>query len=150
MRYEGYVYVIDYGDGETFKIGHTIGDPETRLREIARTSVRMPDKYRPQLVMAALTCTNCRRLEGLLHLLFEERNVGGEWFRLDFVELVNLYQSLYSFGGVELYDRWYELVPNNYKRYIDGSAISPRLPWFTRKECIDTTTVALAAFRGVG
>lgn len=123
----GYVYILDYGDGETFKIGHTVNEPEIRLNQIAALPTVMP---KVELVMAVYTSTNCERLEGLLHMYFDEQHVKGEWFKLDFVQLVEAYQCLGVFGGAELFKRWYELVPRDIDRLLEYRVVSPVLPAF--------------------
>ena len=127
--HEGNVYLIDYGDGKTFKLGMTINDVEKRLKTICRGSVIMP----MQLVMSGYSM-NCRQLENLLHLKYQNVNKGGEWFSLTFVHLVEIYQILELLTCVELYNRWYELVPDDHQKYIEHFAISSNLPQFIRKE----------------
>lgn len=126
----GHVYVVDYGDGVTFKIGHTTVSPEARLKQIAKGSVIMP----MQLVMSVDTTNNAHFLENVIHMALDSDHVRGEWFKLDFVKLVELYQLLNYFGHVELYDRWYEVVPKDYQHYIDHGALTPNYPYFTKAE----------------
>jgi hypothetical protein len=126
--YPGYVYVIDYGDGKTFKVGSTIGNPEGRLKQIVGSSVIMP----MHLVMAVYTETNCTWLENLVHMQLDNKHISGEWFTLDFVDLVEVYQMLTSFGGVEMYDDWWNLVDEDYQKYIDHGAISSNMPLFEK------------------
>jgi hypothetical protein len=129
-RLPGYVYLIDFGDGKTFKIGQTKHEPELRLHQIAKGNVIMP----MQLVMEVYTETNCGLLETLLHMNFDNNHIRGEWFRFDFFDLVDIYQAMSSFGGARLHDRWYELVPDGYDKFIEGGRISSKLPYFDKKE----------------
>lgn len=126
----GWVYVLDYGDGKTFKIGYTTGEPEERVNQIARGTVLMPMR----LVMACYTMTNCFYFENLLQMLLDDKHVRGEWFSLDFPDLVGLYQTLSCFGGAQLYDRWFELVPDDYREYIDHFSINDNYPHFDKRE----------------
>jgi hypothetical protein len=130
MWQPGYVYVIDYGDGVTFKIGFTTTTPEVRINQIAKGSVIMP----MHLVMSGYTNTNAYFLENLLQMHFDDNHVRGEWFKLDFTRLVELYQSLAAFSvGVKLYDRWYDLVPNNLDELLDENMITSHVPPFVDK-----------------
>jgi hypothetical protein len=124
----GNVYVIDYGDGVTFKIGYTTVDPEVRIKQIARGSVIMP----MHLVMSVHTDTNAFFLENILQMTLDTDHVNGEWFKLDFPKLVEIYQCMSFFGGVQLYDRWYELVPEDHQKMIDYYVISNNFPRFKR------------------
>ena len=127
--FPGFVYIINYGDGSIFKIGFTILTPETRIKQIAHKDVILP----MQLVMYSYVITNCRYLETLMHLHFEDQRVGGEWFRLDFPRLVEAYQILASFGSVTLCEDWYSLVPEDYKKFIEYGVVYPLLPRFIMK-----------------
>lgn len=127
---DGYVYVLDYGDGETFKVGHTTGEVEQRIKQISKGNVILP--MRP--VMSLLTSTNCYYLENIIQMRLDDQHIRGEWFKLSFVELVELYQILKFFGGVDLHERWYDLVPKDYEEYINYCAISPNYPIFTKRE----------------
>lgn len=128
---EGYVYVIDYGDGKTFKIGHTTDSPDERLHQIARGDVIMPMR----LVMHAYIRTNCRLLETLIQMQFDPNHVLGEWFRLNFAQLIEVYSCLKGFGdSVELEDRWFELVPDDYDRYLHGAAEYELLPYCNKED----------------
>lgn len=106
----GEVYLIDYGDGKTFKIGFTTLDPITRLKQIMKGNVIMP----MQLVFTCYTDTSCRMLEEMLHMKFDMSHKGGEWFYLEFQDLLDVYRAMDTFGGVMVHDRWYELVPNEF------------------------------------
>ncbi len=86
------------------------------------------------LVMHAEVDSNCKYLEDLLHMKYDSNHIRGEWFEFSFMELVELYQALETFASVQLHQRWYEIVPNDYKEYIEHGAFNPKLPHFTRKE----------------
>lgn len=118
----GYIYVIDYGDGKTFKIGYTNKEPEMRISQISKMNVIMP----MHLVMSAYIDTNVYYVEQILHMMLDEQHVRGEWFKLDIIDLCEVYELLdrLSFGAVTCEDRWYdEIVPKDYQSYLDHCAL---------------------------
>ena len=118
----GYVYVINFGDDKSFKIGFTTTEPEERLKSIQRTSVVMPNTM--SLVMSSLAHQPFY-LEQILHSKFDTSKIKGEWFELSFPDLVDVYKILYTVGGDgELHPNWFSLVPNDYQLYIDNSAVT--------------------------
>jgi len=123
----GYIYLIDYGDGKTFKIGYTTISPEKRLKQICgKTSVIMPMK----LVLFGETETNCIHLESLLHMVFDKNHVNGEWFRFEFPDLVSFFIALNSFcNNVHIEDRWFEILPKDAKEWVEFLEI--KLPIYT-------------------
>ena len=127
----GHVYLIDYGDGKTFKIGHTINEPQKRFMQIGGSSVIMP----MHLVFSAhVDSGNAMFIENALHMRFDADHVRGEWFKLDFADLVDCYQVLqfFSYGRTKLYDRWFELVPDDWSEYLERGSIGLMLPHFSR------------------
>lgn len=122
----GYVYIIDYGNGKSFKIGHTSKDPEKRLSQISSGTVLMPMK-----LVFAVEFDNRVLLEKILHSRLYDKKIQGEWFDLDFIELVELYQILFYFGEVKIYDHWYEIVPKDIDIFIKNQIIHGNLPRFT-------------------
>lgn len=132
IQYPGYVYILDYGDGKTFKIGHTTKEPEDRLKQISLSSVLMPMR----LVMSVF-CENCKQLENLLHLVYDENNVVGEWYALHLVDIIEIYQSMSVFGGAELYDGWYELADGRFDDLIHEGVVGSNLPRTQRPHIID-------------
>lgn len=125
----GYVYVIDYGDGKTFKIGMTRTGPQNRMAQINKAAILMPKQYGMKMVMSG-EFANCYYLEQLLHDRFESLRDNGEWFKLDFPDLVETYQVFTILGDSTLYDRWYELVPYDHEGYISHGVINPYFPSF--------------------
>jgi hypothetical protein len=126
----GHVYLIDYGDLKTFKIGYTTIDPSKRIKQIAKYNVIMPMK----LVMSVETYTNAYFLENIIQMALDDYNVLGEWFELDFPMLVNLYRCLAFFGNITLYDHWYKVVPPDYDEFIKHGVLDNNYPTFTLKE----------------
>lgn len=107
----GHVYVLDYGDGKTFKIGSTIHEPESRAGGITKgLPVIMP---KMELVMSAEIFSNCRMVEQLIHMHFDQYHIKGEWFNLEFIYLLQVHTMLAQFGSPRLYGRWYELIPED-------------------------------------
>lgn len=130
---QGTVYVLDYGNGSSFKIGMTTGDVHARVKQISRGSVIMPMK----LVMYCETLTNCALLEELIHMMLDGQHENGEWFKLDFVGLMEVYDALNPFGGVKVTDHWYSLVPDDYEAFLDMHPRSEGIPFFTKKAEIE-------------
>lgn len=125
----GYVYVIDYGNQTTFKIGYTKNLPSTRLKAICGTSVVMP----MDMVFYSQIDTNAYYVEQLLHMSYDGKHHNGEWFDLDFVELTDIAVILQQLGSLEYTDHWYEkVVPTDYMEYIKNYAINPHLVSFTK------------------
>lgn len=133
MIRQGYVYVIDYGDGETFKIGCTTTNPEKRMSQINKAAVLMPKKYGMQLVMSG-EVSNCYYLEQLLHSKFDVLHDNGEWYKLGFPELVEVYQILSLLSDeAELYDRWFDLLPDDTQAYFEHGVILTHYPRLRKK-----------------
>lgn len=131
---QGWVYVVNFGDNTTFKIGFTCSEPEHRLRDIQRSNVVMPNVM--SLVMTSFV-DQPFYLERILHSKLSQKNVRGEWFNLSFPDLVDVYKALYSIGNqVDLYDNWFDIVPKDYQEYINHGAINLDLPllFFTKKD----------------
>ena len=128
---EGYIYIIDYGNQKSFKIGYTTKHPAERLKEISRGTVLMPMK----LVAYAYCTTNAYYLEQLIHMDLDSQYVHGEWFDLDFPRLCDVLLVLSIIGGiVEYTDHWYDLVvPPDYEEYIKHGAItSPEIICYSK------------------
>lgn len=130
----GNLYVIDCGDMKTFKIGYTTKDVSERLRQISKGSVLMP--YKMSVVMSFEVLTNVSAVESLMHLKFEGHRVNGEWFNLSFVDLVELYQAMWGLSCRQtLHRRWFEIVPEDYRKYIEYGAIDGTvLPFMSASE----------------
>lgn len=130
----GYVYVIDYGDQETYKIGYTTVDPQSRHAQITKgLPVIMP---KTALVMSVRTNTNARYLEEILHMKFDDCHIKGEWFQLHFTDLIELYMIVQHLGEVELYDRWFDIVPEDAPLAAKEGSLNwlTSLPHLTKKE----------------
>lgn len=130
----GNLYVIDCGDMKTFKIGYTTKDVSERLRQISKSSVLMP--YKMSVVMSFEVLTNVSAVESLMHLKFEGHRVNGEWFNLSFVDLVELYQAMWGLSCRKtLHRRWFEIVPEDHKKYIEYGVIDGSvLPFMSASE----------------
>lgn len=130
----GYLYVIDFGDKRTFKIGYTTKSVTERFNQIAKSSVLMPNQM--ALVMSFDVMTNVYAVESLMHMKFEDYRINGEWFELNFPELVELYQVMCGLSVRQtLHQRWFEVVPDDHEKYIEHYAISPvKLPYMTVNE----------------
>lgn len=130
----GEIYVIDFGDMKNFKIDYTTAGSANRLKTICKGPVLMPNKM--ELVMSFEVSTNVRAVESLMHLKFDDNRIKGEWFELDFVDLVELYQTMYGLSDRQvLHSRWFEIVPTDYEKYIEHCAINPTiLPLMTISE----------------
>lgn len=77
----GYVYIIQHGDTDHYKIGHTINRPMARLRELqAGTPIELK-MYEVFYVADAM------RGEVDVHHLLRKKRVRGEWFKLNQWEL---------------------------------------------------------------
>jgi hypothetical protein len=118
----GYIYIIDYGDSETFKIGYTKYHPDQRIKQISKGTVIMP----MHLVLHAQTYLNAYYIEQLLHMMLDDKHVRGEWFKLDFVDICRVLDALIALESyIEYSDRWFDvIVPGDYQKYIDGGAVS--------------------------
>jgi hypothetical protein len=127
----GYVYVLDYGDGETFKIGSTIHEPEKRLNQICSGTVIMP----MHLVMAFEIYTNCEMVEQLIHMNWDDYHVRGEWFKSDWPAILQLYDMMLKWDCYPaVFDRWYDIVPEDYEEYTSLKNRTKGSPYFTREE----------------
>lgn len=74
--YMGYVYLIQDIDNDTYKIGVTKGDPQTRLKKLQTgNSCKLEIKY-------LYECKYPYRLETMLHNYYKEYQVINEWFGL--------------------------------------------------------------------
>lgn len=137
---EGYVYLLDYGDKNTFKIGQTKHEPDLRFKQISGGhNVLMP----MHLVITAHTYTNCWYLEQVLHMLFDHRHIKGEWFDLhDIDDLLMIFDVLrvFSNGNLVLHSRWFELMPKDYKEMMNHGAIEPHRDMIFNKEDYDFLT----------
>jgi hypothetical protein len=119
---EGEVYILDYGDGRTFKIGCTTGDAVTRFKQISRRGVIMPMR----LLMSGWV-PNCFYLEQLIHMRFAAKCVQGEWFRLSYPELVEIHQLFEILGDAFLWRRWYELFSDSddHRQFVEHDVVTP-------------------------
>lgn len=145
----GHVYVINFGDDKYFKIGFTTTEPEKRLLEIQRTPVIMPNTM--SLVMSAFL-DHPYYVEQILHSKFEGRRVKGEWFELNFPDLVDVFRVLYSINGsADLHDNWFDVVPKDYQKYIDNHALSTDFPtlFFTKEDKHKFDTAFETAFADI-
>ena len=126
----GYVYLIDYGDGKQFKIGKTKNDPKKRTASIKSGSgLLYPEPLDVKLVASIAIFSNAYFVEQLLHMEFAEYHRAGEWFLFDnymtFLDVVSRMKD-YS-NDIELYDRWYEMVPADWDKYVENFAIPNNL-----------------------
>jgi hypothetical protein len=130
---EGYVYLIDYGDGEQFKIGMTVHDPEKRLNQIIRgTGLIYPSRIECKLVLSVYVQTNVYYTEQLIHMTMANKHIAGEWFNLsDFRDLSRVAGIMDVLGGVRYYDRWFEIVPKDYLGYVSNYS-APSTIFYTR------------------
>ena len=134
---EGYVYILDYGDGKTFKIGQTRYHPSGREKHITNGLPVIMPKIR--LVMYLDMFENCYYLEQLIHMHYDSNHSNGEWFDLRFIDLVELYSMLSFFGPVTLADGWYDIVPDDAltaKKNGEMNWIN-RLPYMSKKEEVE-------------
>lgn len=130
----GYVYVIDYGDGADFKIGCTKNDPANRLKQIMGTSVVMP----MSLVMTGRCDTNHYYVENLAHMRFDYCHKAGEWFEFDVPTLVDLWYFLdATCDQLELHDRWYEIMGDDWSEYVLHLGIGIKMPEFAKRDIRD-------------
>lgn len=79
----GYVYLLDYGNGKTFKIG-TSRNPKKRYQGV-KADVRC-DSLQP--VIEVLCFEDAYNLERQLHQEFAPRHLSGEWFRLSLKDII--------------------------------------------------------------
>lgn len=76
----GYVYIIETKEG--VKIGSTV-DPKTRIKTIVQTSGLLPIN-----IALSERCSNFRQIERSLQTIFSSKRKIGEWFKVDFNEVV--------------------------------------------------------------
>lgn len=106
---EGYLYILDYGDGEQYKIGITTGDPIKRLNQItSKSGMLLPNPIEAKLVISLYMDTNPYYLEQLLHMQLVDNHVAGEWFKLAFRDLIYIVSQIQPFGVIDYSDIWYE------------------------------------------
>lgn len=117
----GVIYVLDLGDGETFKIGFTRGTVEQRIRSIEKGTVVMPYNIKP--VMTFDVYVDVFKLEQLIHQKFECHRINGEWFSLDFIDLVDVFAIGSNFGSPKLYARWFEVIPEDAAEYYKKAVL---------------------------
>src|SRR3990167_2941266 len=92
----GYVYLVDYGDKKTFKIGRTSHlDANTRIKQIIKYGVIMPMKP-----VFYVDFDDSILLEKILHAKYWSNHEVGEWYNFTFPDLVDLYQTMKCFGRV--------------------------------------------------
>lgn len=127
----GYLYILDYGDGKQFKIGITRGDPTTRANQIKRNSGHlMPNPISSELVVTLKMDTNPYYLEQLLHMTYEYRHVGGEWFELDDTQdIVGLVAMVKPFGRLKYYPRWYSYFDETFLSFVVAGTYSAELDY---------------------
>ena len=129
----GTVYIIDSGDGETFKIGFTTVEPEKRLQQISCANVLTESDMK--LVMSFYTDLNPRYLENLIHMKYDNYHFKSEWFKLTFLEIAEIYHILNIFSTVTIYERWYELVPSDLYKYLEHvGTVGVTIPFATKSE----------------
>lgn len=107
----GYVYLLDSGDSRVFKIGHTKYLIQ-RLDQLRETPVIMPTESPLRYFVACEVTTNCEYAEHLLHMIFDDHHVNGEWFDLGDSppELIRLMETLerVSRGGFQYFESWFQ------------------------------------------
>lgn len=116
----GYLYILDYGDGKQFKVGITSGDPTKRLNQITRNAGHLlPNPLDAELVVSLEMNTNPYYLEQLIHMQLADQHVGGEWFKFESSDwIVDIVDQIKPFGNLEYYDRWYSYFNDDYLAYI--------------------------------
>lgn len=105
----GHVYLLDSGDHDTFKIGHTKYLIQ-RLEQLQETPVKMPT---PSSLRYLVTCeinTNCSYVEELLHMRFDSLHINGEWFKLRGDDLIDCIEAMATFttSPIHFYDTWFD------------------------------------------
>ena len=90
----GWVYVIEEMGQHLFKVGHTTGDPQGRLRQLQTGNGVKLD------LITAFTCQEPEIVEKALHRLLEARTqrMQGEWFALPREQMLDVLMHLY--GGI--------------------------------------------------
>jgi hypothetical protein len=87
----GFVYIVRglNGPEEYFKIGRTV-NPDSRLKTFKN---KFPFTVEYALVIRS---DNYKKLEKDLHYRFKDKRVEGEWFRLTYQDMHQLYNEYYS------------------------------------------------------
>ena len=112
---EGYLYILDYGDGKQFKIGITTKNPKIRASQIKKNAgMLLPMPIDAQIVAHLQVDTNPYYLEQLLHMQYRNFHAGGEWFRLGLGELAEIVSQIKPFGELTYEDRWFELYEGSF------------------------------------
>ena len=90
----GWVYVIEEMGQHLFKVGHTTGNPQDRLRHLQTGNGLKLD------LLTAFTCQEPEKVEKALHGLLEARTqrMQGEWFALPREQMLDVLMHLY--GGI--------------------------------------------------
>lgn len=126
----GYLYILDYGDGETFKIGITSGDPSLRSNQVTRNvGALVPNHKGTKLLISLEMSTNPYYLEQLVHMSLADHHEVGEWFKLSIDQLADLVGRIKPFGYLEYYDGWYELFEDDFIGYVVNGAYPMELEY---------------------
>ena len=88
----GYVYILDVGD--TVKIGKSI-NPKTRMASIENEIGKKMLRY-----FASPDCSNYSDIEKAMHEIFSDHRIDGEWFNVDFDEVVVILKAHLFDNGI--------------------------------------------------
>ena len=77
LSWAGYVYIIQNGETDIYKIGLTSGNPEDRLNQMQVGN--------PELLTLAhyIECKDMGKVEDGFHSHFARTHYRGEWYRID-------------------------------------------------------------------